>query len=362
MMKFKSILAGLLLFVLPLSVFAQKGESSSSFKLTKKGVVKSTVLADSTVQELNVLKPIAIFKGKYELDTENGDSYFTVKSARLGVQGDVSKKISYKFMVDFSDEGTVRVLDLYFVFKPFNRFSFTLGQSSLPLFNGYTASPNLLEFSNRPFISKYFNSSRDIGLTAAYAIKQNGFPIVLEAGIYNGDGINNPKWTSTPSLAGRLSFGSMKGFRATAKVYQTRIDATEDNFIWAADLRYANSAFTFESEFMNKKNHGEMATNTQALSSIYCQTLYKFPVKSNVFKYLQPALRWDGMGYDLLNRGLGVNRATVGVNIGLNSDAFSSLFRLNYEHYFNNSMDMSALFKNDYYNDNKFSVEFLFVF
>ena len=361
MKNFKFVLAGLLFFVLPFSIIAQGGESSS-YSVTKKGLVKTVVSADSTVEQLNVLKPIVIFKGKYELDTDNGDSYFSVKSARLGVQGDVSRKISYKFMVDFSDNGSFKVLDLCFSFKPHKRLKFTFGQSSLPIFNSYTLSPNVLDFTNRPFIGKYFNSSRDIGLTAAYSIKQNGYPIALEAGIYNGDGINNPKWTSTPAFAGRLSFGSMKGFRATAKFYQTRIDATQDYFIWGADLRYATEALTLETEFMNKANNGEKAESAQPLSSIYLQGLYKIPVNSKTFKYIQPALRWDGMGYDLVNRGLGVNRATVGVNFGLNSDSFTSLFRLNYEHYFNNSMDMSALFKNSYYNESKFSVEFLFVF
>ena len=30
---------------------------------------------------------------------------------------------------------------------------------------------------------------------------------------------------------------------------------------------------------------------------------------------VEPVLRWDGMGYDITDRGLGVNRITVGANM-----------------------------------------------
>ena len=360
MKQVKAILGVLLLLVLPMVMYAQ--EAQSSYKFTKKGLVKKTVYDDSTSQQLTVLKPILIFKGKYELDTENGDSRFSIKNARVGVQGDVSKKISYKFMMDLSDNGSLKVLDLFVAFKPVKGLKFTFGQGGILLFNSYTVSPNSVDFVNRPFIGKYFNSSRDIGLTANYTIKQKGFPIAVEAGIYNGDGINNPKWTTSPAYGGRVLFGAMTGFRATAKVYKTKLNDQEDYLMWGADVRYDNSSVRIEAEYMNKFNYYSPEGYPGELSAMYVQGLYKIPVTSKTFKRIEPALRWDGMGYDILDRGLGVNRATVGVNFVLNTSAFTSLIRLNYDHFFNNSMNMSKVFTSEQHDDNKLSLEFLLVF
>ena len=42
--------------------------------------------------------------------------------------------------------------------------------------------------------------------------------------------------------------------------------------------------------------------------------------------------------------------------------AITSMFRINYEQYFNNSKDMSALYKEPQYNHNKLSLEYLIYF
>ena len=80
-----------LVFALP--AFAQE---ASSYKITKKGIVRTSISESDKAEEMNVLKPILIFKGRYEMDTESGESRFALRSSRVGVQGDVSKYLSYK--------------------------------------------------------------------------------------------------------------------------------------------------------------------------------------------------------------------------------------------------------------------------
>lgn len=357
-LKFVFAIAFALVFIVP--VFAQ---DASTYKLTKKGIVKTFVTQDSKTEEMNVLKPILIFKGRYEMDTESGESRFALRNSRVGVQGDVSKFLSYKFMMDLSDNGKLRVLDIYATIKPLKGLSFTFGQGGLPIYNSYTTSPNSIDFANRPFIGKYIFSSRDIGLTANYKIKQKGFPIAVEAGVYNGDGINNPVWTKSLAYSGRILFGSMKGFRATAKFLSTKVDETENTFIWGADARYENSDFKVEAEYMTKKNTSEIGNpDGEVLALAYAQTLVKLPVNSKTFKRIEPCFRWDGAGYDIAERGLGCNRATAGVNFVFNTDVVTSLFRINYEHFFNNTMDMSRMFSNPQQNESNLSVELLLVF
>lgn len=357
-LRFVLALALAMVFIVP--AFAQDG---SSYKITKKGLVKSVVTDDSQTEELNVLKPILIFKGRYEMDTESGEGRFALRSSRVGVQGDVSKYLSYKFMMDLSDNGKFTVLDVYATIKPVKGLKFTFGQGALPIHNSFTTSPNVIDYANRPFIGKYLFSSRDIGLTANYTIKQKGFPIAVEAGIFNGDGINNPVWTKKFAYSGRVLFGSMTGFRATAKFLSYNADETNNTFIWGADLRYENSDFKIEAEYATKTNKSEIVNpEGEVLSLAYVQSMVKIPVQSNTFKSINPCLRWDGAGYDILDRGLGCNKATAGVNFVFNTDVVTSLFRINYEHFFNNSMDMSGMFTKPHQNTNNLSVEMLIVF
>jgi hypothetical protein len=67
--------------------------------------------------------------------------------------------------------------------------------------------------------------------------------------------------------------------------------------------------------------------------------MLKIKVNNNVVKRIDPLVRWDAMGYDVLDRGFGVNRATAGVNFVLNTGAVSSILKVNYEQYFNSTMD-----------------------
>lgn len=351
-----------LVVLLPLLSVAQDN-STSTYKITNKGVVKEVSDGEKVVEKYTVFKPILIFKSKYELGVEEGDSRFSVRNSRLGFQGDASKFLSYKFMVDFSSEGKLSVLDLYATLKPSNRLSFTLGQQGLPFYNAYTIGPNSIDYVNRPFVGKYFISTRDLGLTMKYALKKDGYPITLEAGLFNGSGINNPQWHSSIAYGGRLSFGSMKGFRSTVKFYSVKPEGTPHNDLyWGVDARYENSDFKLETEFMSKEiGNVEMAA-PEALSAVYLQGLYKINVNKPSVKRVEPALRWDAMGYDLLDKGFGVNRLTAGANVVLNTSNLTTVLRLNLEHYFNNSKDMSSLFKTPYYNEDKLSLELLLVF
>jgi hypothetical protein len=332
---------------------AVEKENKPTYNFTKKGLVKS-----SDTESYVVLKPELIFKGKYEFSTESGEGRFNLKNSRVGVRGNLNKFFSYRFLLDLNSEGKFSVLDLYGKIQASNRLSITFGQQGLSLFNPYTIDPKTLDYANRPFVGKYIFSSRDMGIAVAYKLKKEGFPIDLEAGVYNGDGINNPQWTKTPSYGGRLAFGSYtKGFRFTTKAYRNKVSNEQDFLAYGADIRITHENFRFETEFMSKHNY----FNKEKLTTALAQGLYSFPLESKVFSAVQTALRWDAMGYDFVNKGFGVNRGTIGLNFILRSDSFYSLIRLNYEHYFKSKVVLPE-FKNGYADDNKISLELLFCF
>lgn len=343
----------------------------ATYKFTNQGLIKSVVNENGTVEQYNVFKPIVLFKSKYELSTTDGEGRFSVRHATLGTRGQISKTLSYCYHIDFSTENKITVLDLYARLTPTDRWTFTLGQQYHPLFNSWTVAPNDVDYVNRPFVGKYFASSRDIGFTAKYALKKEGFPINLEYGVYNGTSINNPTWNSSMVQGGRVEFGSVKkGFRTTAKFFISRNNEDGKDLYWGADMRYTCDAFKVESEVMTKNmpsidiccvEPGKSFYIPGTLSAAYVQAMYRVNTKGNSFKRIEPLLRWDVMGYDILERGAGANRLTAGFNFVMNT-ALTSILRINYEQYFNNSMDMSALFKDPHYNQNKLALEYLLFF
>lgn len=364
-MRISKFLIVSLIFVL-LPTLWQRGfaqnDKNGSYKITGRGLVYAKT-TDSLSSERVILKPILILRSKYEVGTESGYSRFTMRSSRVGVEGSLTKMLSYNFLVDLSDNGKFRILDLYARFNISERFSFTLGQHGLLIFNSWTTSPHRIDFVNRQFISKFFAYSRDLGITANYKIKKDGFPITVEAGIYNGEGMNNPEWTKTPAWGGRLAFGSMDGFRSTAKMFKNKEGIGKEYIYWGADARYENKEFRVETEFLARENSADDSLyDTRSLYTMYAQTLWKIPVSNNLISMVQPCARWDTMGYDILDNGFGVNRATVGANVVLNTPVGNAMLKLNYEHYFNTKQDLSAVFGSARNNENKASLELLLYF
>lgn len=285
---------------------------------------------DEPVKELGMINYFGTLKAKYELDTETGMSRFSVRNSRVGIKGDLTHFTSYKFQLELSNNGEFRVLDLFGTLRLTPQLTVSLGQVSLPIYNGYTISPGELMFANRPFIGKYFTGSREIGMNAQYTFNPDGFPVILEAGIYNGGEINEPVWTDRPSYAGRLSFGSMQGFRSTVKAYRYPKTPEEDYLAMGIDFRYAASRWRVESEFMTMKNYADR----RELSSWYVQGAYAIPCRlGKILDHVTPALRWDEMGYDAFRHGFDVRRLTAGIGFSLTEKPFSSILRLDYEIY-----------------------------
>lgn len=339
----------------PANIYAQ--DLKTKYQYTEKGLVKKYYEDSLLKSEILVLAPELVFKGKYEINTESGESRFSVRNSRIGLLGNLNTFISYKFMLELSSEGKFNVLDLYAKFKPAKGFTITLGQGAIPLYNGYTISPGPLNFANRPFVGKYFASTRDIGLTAKYVIKQKGFPIAVEAGVYNGTGINNPQWTNSPSYGGRIEFGQMsKGVRVTGKTYKTKKD-NKDLLYYGADFRYKGSNYYIETEIMERYNLDE---KNLSLFATYIQGGYTFPLKSKTLTGIEPVARWDAMGQDLSKRGFGVNRVTLGVNVLFNTKPLTTVLRFNYEQYFKNYQ--LPLFTTDEMDQNKATLEVLIYF
>ena len=136
-------------------------------------------------------------RGKYEYQTEEGEGRFQVRNARFSLSGKVVDAVSYKAEIDLSDEGSIKMLDAYTRISPWRTLNFTIGQMRVPFTIDAHRSPHQQYFANRSFIAKQVGNVRDVGATLGYTFNV-GFPIILEAGMFNGSGLTDQKdfWTN----------------------------------------------------------------------------------------------------------------------------------------------------------------------
>ena len=298
-----------------------------------------------------------VLKNKFEHATEIGTSRFTVRNSRMGIAGDINGAYGYRVQVEWSDEGQFKVLDLSGTIKPVKGLSFTLGQTSIPLFNTYIVSPNEMMFANRAFIGKYFLSTRDLGLITKYDFRLGEMPTRLEFGLFNGNAINSPVWKKKMAYGGRIIVGSMEGARVTAKIYDYPKEEETHHLFYGADLRYEAANWKLETEVMKRESKTEFHTD---LLSYYVQGAYVLPLKTKLFDSLMPALRWDGISDTQGDAGFDVKRLTAGIDFGSKRELFTSILRINYEWYF--GTNSPPIFKSPEVGSDKVSVELLLRF
>ena len=318
----------------------------------------SSTLNGQIKETLRIIKFDGSLKTKFEFATETSRARFSVRNSRMGISGNPFKSISYRVQVELSNQGKFEVLDLSATIEPLKNLTFTLGQTSIPLYNSYQTTPSQMLFANRSFHVKYFvPGTRDIGLVGHYVTYVSGVPLDLEAGIFNASKINNPVWTEKLSWGLSATVGKMEGLRGSVKVY--RYPGIErDLFVWGGDFRYGGGRYKLEAEFLSRKNYFD----SQTLNSTSVQGAYSFPLKgTRIFKDITPALRWDMMGRTDNDNLMDASRITAGVSFGFDTKPFFSLLRIDFEKYIVNRI-LPELNLYDEMDSDKISVELLIIF
>lgn len=304
------------------------------------------------------IKVDGTLKNKFERASDTGMSRFSVRNSRIGVQGNINTFASYRVQIELSNEGKFSVLDLSGTLKPMDGLSLTLGQTSIPLFNSYIVSPSEMMFANRAFLGKYFLSTRDLGVNGKYGFNIGVVPVKIEGGLYNGNTINDPVWKEKLSYGSRVALGSMKGLRFTAKMFNYLYDDSTHFVFYGTDLRYETKNWKVETEIMKQKSKTEYHSD---MLSYYVQGAYVIPIKTRMFEFMKPAIRWDAIDERADQAGFDVNRLTAGLGVGFTQKQFSSILRFDYEWYFVNH-EMQIFAKNEEMDADKFTVELLFTF
>lgn len=164
-------------------------------------------LGNNVPEFVKTMKIGGTIRSKYEYQTEEGEGRFEVRTARINVAGNVTKEVSYKAEIDLCDEGKIKMLDAYTRIKPWKTLQLTIGQERVPFTIDAHRSPHQQYFANRSFIAKQVGNVRDVGAEIGYTWNV-GFPIVVNAGIFNGSGLTNQKdyWTKGVNYSAKVQF------------------------------------------------------------------------------------------------------------------------------------------------------------
>ena len=285
-------------------------------------------------------------RSKYEYQTSEGEGRFEVRNARISVDGSLSPVISYKAEIDLCDEGKIKMLDAYTRLKPVKGLQFTIGQMRVPFTIDAHRSPHQQYFANRSFIAKQVGNVRDVGAALGYSLNA-GFPIILEAGLFNGSGLTNQKdfWTKSINFSAKAQMLLPGGFNLTLSTQKIKPDHV-NVMMYDAGAYWHAKGWHVEAEYLYKHYAHDAFKAVHAFDSFIS---YDIPSGKGPIRYVTPLLRYDYMsdhsdGTRYLNGKadksgtLIVNdsqrsRLTGGVTLSLKKP-FVSDIRFNYEKYF----------------------------
>lgn len=288
-------------------------------------------------------------RAKYEYQPEDHAGRFEVRNARFSVDGKVSPVVAYKAEIDLSEEGSIKMLDAYTRLTPVNHFQFTIGQMRVPFTIDAHRSPHQQYFANRSFIAKQVGNVRDVGATVGYQTNI-GFPIILEAGLFNGSGLTNQKnyWTKGVNFSAKAQMFFPHGWNLTLSTQKIK---PENVGVMMYDIGtyYQAKGLHIEAEYLYKHYSNDAFKAVHAVDAF---ASYDIPLKKCFFSKITPLVRYDymtdhsdGKEYELSTNtdgtkvtGLKVtdaqrSRITGGLTFSINKPFISDI-RLNYEKYF----------------------------
>src|SRR5574344_529380 len=298
-------------------------------------------------------------RGKYEYQTGEGEGRFEVRTARISVSGDLTPVVSYKAEIDLCDEGQIKMLDAYTRLQPWKNFSFTIGQKRVPFTIDAHRSPHQQYFANRSFIAKQVGNGRDVGAEVGYTAHV-GFPLILDAGAFNGSGLTNQKdfWTNNINFSANMQLLLPVGLNVVLSTQKIKPDQV-DVMMYDAGLTYHHGGFITEVEYLYKHYANQAYKPVHAFDGFVC---YDIPIRKSTVTKVSPLVRYDfmtdhsdGKRYldgivnsagSLITNDYKRSRITGGVTLSL-AKPFISDIRVNYEKYFYHNINLAKISERD---------------
>ncbi len=324
-----------------------KTKTAACLLLTLLATATASAQSDDTIDRTPQIH--GTIRGKYEYQPDDKAGRFEVRNARISVDGKVAEAVAYKAEIDLSEEGQIKMLDAYTRLTPVDRLQLTIGQMRVPFTIDAHRSPHQQYFANRSFIAKQVGNVRDVGATVGYTLHP-GFPIILEAGLFNGSGLTNQKdfWTREVNFSAKAQLFFPKGWNLTLSTQKIKPESV-GVMMYDAGAYWHAHGFHIEAEYLYKHYADHAFRDVHAVDAF---ASYDIALKKCFFSKITPLVRYDymtdhsdGKAYILRTAadgtevtGLKVNdaqraRVTGGVTLSIDKP-FVSDIRINYEKYF----------------------------
>ncbi len=185
------------------------------------------------------------------LESYDDSALFKLRRLRVGVQGGLTPWATYRAQVELRSGGTgataatVAATDLYMALTH-GRWLVTLGQSKTPLSIEFIRSSTVLELPERAMAVDSLAPNRDVGVKVEWGAAQ---PIALQAGIFNGDGINRAanrdgRFLYVGRAVAKPVVGLQLGFSAAGK---------PDTTTWEAELVVERPRLAARAEYLSRR-------------------------------------------------------------------------------------------------------------
>lgn len=284
-------------------------------------------------------------RAKMEYQTNENESRFEVRTARIALDGFVTPIVNYKAEIDLSDEGKIKMLDAYAGVLPVEGLNLRLGQMRVPFSIDAHRSPHKQYFANRSFIAKQVGNVRDVGFYAGYNFSK--MPLMLEAGAFNGSGLTNQKdyWTKKFNFSVKAQCPLPCGLTLQASVQKISPNNIS-TYLYDGGFTWQIGRFTLEAEYLRKHYSNQAFTNVNAVDAFVC---YDQPLKK-AFRKISFLCRYDMMndhsdgtiddGGQMKLTDAQRQRVTGGITLSM-AKKMNADIRLNYEKYFYDNIALS---------------------
>lgn len=272
-------------------------------------------------------------RGRWEVETESGNSRFQVRNARLSLDGKIAPSIDYFLQTDLCDRGSIKVLDVFGRFSVIKGLQIQAGQFRMPFAVDPTKGPQNYIFANRSFMGKQMCNFRKVGVKVAYSLPVD-MPLLLEAGAFNAGGIGvDNSWSKDYAFSGRATL-TLGEFSICAGAMGIKPDLYRIN-LYNGAVSWNNDNLLVAAEYMNE--HYTDGVHGDAHS--YCAYVdYHHPFKLGIFNQWSVQGRFDGItshwsGIAEETEMPARNRVTLGGTLTYIYKSVFSDIRLNYEKY-----------------------------
>lgn len=288
-----------------------------------------------------------VVKGNWEIDTDNGESRFLARNARLGATGKIAPMIDYKIEADFCDRGDFKMLDAWGGIMFSERVKAMLGQSVMPFGVDAPRATAMYPFTDTSFLGILNGPIRNVGVKGVWS---KGAVSIAGAVFNNYAFAKQKEWQGRAMAYAVKADWKVPGgvtatcsFRSNQPEGAVRVNSYDVSLGWESEHLWAEGEFMHK-HYTNKQHAGTDGWNVMGG--------WRTPVKLGCFNRLGLQGRYDGMTANsdgTLDEGGRIyttttrrQRATVGVTLSYLHLPVRADIHLNYMHYFHPSGIVAA--------------------